>query len=200
MSVDANNAAEATNVEPAAAANAGEANETPVTIEQLMATNARLLEESRANKKAAQEYKKTVEQIELEKKKSNAEFEKLYKETESKYSGLKKQLMVNTVSSAVKEAALKAGCQKPDALLKLGDASMLEFDEESLSVNGVEMFIESVKKDYPEFFSAPKGATINTTRPGVTPPQVVTADNFGSMNKKQQMEAFEAALQAKLGK
>ena len=133
--------------------------------------NERLLNESKKYKKAYQEEKQKREELEKSELQKQAKYKELYEQTEAKYNGLYKSLVKEKVKSTVADKAAKAGCLDVDALLQLGNASLLQVDEETLEVLGADTFVEEAKKSKPYLFQSAKAPTINATTPGGTPLQ-----------------------------
>jgi hypothetical protein len=156
--------------------------------------NARLLEESKQNKKKAQEYKAALDKLTQTQLVDQQKYKELYEAEQKKYSSLHKTLVTDKVKAAVSEKASKAGAIDLDAILALGDRGLLVVDEDTLAVDGVDTFIEDLKKKKPSLFTAKSATAVNGVTPGGT---------AGSSNQKQisEMNADEirAALK-KLGK
>ena len=156
--------------EPTAnAATAPNAEATAVDVKALEVsaeTHARVLEESKRNKIKAQELKTKLEEIEKQTLLEKEEFKKLYETSEAKFQGLYKSLVKEKVKSTVSEIALKAGCVNVDDLLKLGNAELLQIDDETMMVSGVDSFVEEAKKTKPYLFKSAQTPAINAATPG----------------------------------
>ncbi len=128
--------------------------------------NARLLAESKKNKKLAQEYRSKLETLEKTKLEEQSQYKELYQKSEEKYQGLYKSLVREKIKSAVADRATKSGAIDVEAVLKLGNAELLQVDQESLEVHGVDEFVEELKKTKQYLFQPAKTPTINPATPG----------------------------------
>lgn len=128
--------------------------------------NARLLAESKKNKKLAQEYRSKLETLEKTKLEEQSQYKELYQKSEEKYQGLYKSLVREKIKTAVSERASKHGAIDVEAVLKLGNAELLQVDQESLEVHGVDEFVEELKKSKQYLFQPVKTPTINPATPG----------------------------------
>ena len=145
----------------------------PETVEQqgqsgdeANATNARVLAESKEYKKKYQATKARLEELEKSKLQEQNQYKELWQKSEEKYETLYKTLVKEKVRSAVSEKAAKAGCVDVDALLKLGDAQLLQINKETLEIDGADVFVEEAKKLKPYLFQPVKAPTINSATPG----------------------------------
>ena len=136
------------------------------TKDQAAEVNARLLDESKKYKKAYQDTRSKLEELEKSKLQEQQKYKELYEQTEQKYQGLYKSLVKEKIRSSVADKASKAGCLDVDALLKLGNAELLQLDEDTLDVHGADTFVEEAKKAKPYLFQAAKASNINATTPG----------------------------------
>lgn len=146
----------------AEAVNTAEQTETTASPE----LNERLLAESKQYKKKFQEAKAKLEELEKSKLQEQSKFKELYEKTEEKYQSLYKSLIKEKVKTAVVDKASKAGCVSVEDLLKLGNTSLLQIDEETLEVQGADVFVEEAKKEKPYLFAMAKTSTINSATPG----------------------------------
>lgn len=128
--------------------------------------NARLLAESKKNKKLAQELKAKLENIEKSGLEEQQKYKELYQKSEEKYQGLYKTLVREKIKTAVVEKASKLGAVDADAVLKLGNAELLQVDSETLEVQGVDEFVEDLRKTKHYLFQPQKTPTINPVTPG----------------------------------
>jgi len=128
--------------------------------------NERLLAESKQYKKKYQETKARLEEIEKSKLQEQSQYKELWQKSEEKYQGLYKNLVKEKVRTAVANHAQKAGCVDVEDLLKLGNAQLLQVDEESLEVMGADVFVEEARKSKPYLFTVTKAPTINSATPG----------------------------------
>jgi hypothetical protein len=133
--------------------------------------NARLLAESKKNKTLAQELKQKLAKYEAAENSAMQEqqrFKELYEKSEAARQSLFKTVIKEKIKSSVADKALKAGCVDVDGLIKLGNAELLRYDEESLEVHGVDTFVEEAMKSKPYLFQSAKTPTINPATPGGT--------------------------------
>jgi hypothetical protein len=155
----------------------------------------RLLEESKKWKKRAIEAEKLLSDKQKAESEQQGNYKKLYEEAESRYKNLYKTTVKDKVKMSLSEHAVKSGCQNLDALLKLGNSELLEYDEGDGRVNGAELFIEDAKKNHPYLFSAPKTPTINPTTPGgVSSNKKLTAADIAKLPPDQKAKAWAEAL------
>ena len=138
----------------------------PAIEEQLHATNTRLLEESRRNKLRYQEAQKKLEALENAKMAEQGKYRELFEAEKSKNEKLLQGLIKERVRSAVQKKAEQAGCLNVDALLKLGNTELLQYDDESMQVVGEEHFVERAQQDHPYLFQPKTQSVVNTTSPG----------------------------------
>jgi len=135
---------------------------------QLKATNERLLAESKKNREAYLKSKQELDRKESEYKaklEQDGKYKELYEKSAADLANLKKQNMFQTVQNQLRSAAEKAGFVKPDTILKFGNQNLLTHDEESGAVYGIDAFIESVKQELPQLFTATKTPVINPMTP-----------------------------------
>ena len=133
--------------------------------------NARLLAESKKNKATAQELKQKLAKYEAAENAAMAEqqrFKELYEKAEAARQTLFKTVIKEKIKSSVADKALKAGCVDVDGLIKLGNSELLQYDEDSLEVHGVDTFVEEAMKSKPYLFQSAKTPSINPTTPGGT--------------------------------
>lgn len=154
--------------------------------------NARLLEESKANKKKAQELQAQLDGIKRASLEKQSEFKKLYEEEKSKNDKLFKSVVNREVKNAVEKVASKAGAIDFDAVMALGDRQLLVVhqseSDDTFSVDGVETFIDDLKKKKPNLFTVTKSAAVNGVTPGGTT----------QSNKKQLKDLTKEELLAQL--
>lgn len=181
------------NETPAQAANAEVQQAVDATAtEPASEVNARLLSESKKNKALAQELKSKLAKYEVQEKsqlEEQARFKELYEKEKGQRELLLKTVIKEKIKSSVADKALKAGCVSVDDLIKLGNSELLQYDEETLDVHGVDTFVEEAMKSKPYLFKSTKTPTINAATPG----------GVGvSSNNKQLKELTVDELRAKL--
>ena len=162
--------------------------------------NARLLRESKENKAKYQAAQKELDALKKAEAEKQGEYKKLFETTESKYKELQKKVMRQTIKAKVAEAAGKSGCVNAEALLKLGDPSLLQYDEENADVMGVDIFVEEAKKNHPYLFKAAQTTNVNGTTPGgVTKVKQIGAADLAGMKKDELEVILRAGLSKKFG-
>lgn len=135
------------------------------TPEQLAATNERLLAESRKNREAYLRTKKDLEDRVKADMQKQGEYKALAEKLAAENGLLKKSFRDEKVTAEVTKALEKAGVVKAEGAWKLGRMDLLQYDEDSREVHGVQTFVDELKKEYPMLFSAPKTPVINPTVP-----------------------------------
>lgn len=128
--------------------------------------NDRLLKESKAFKSRALSAERELERIQKASLEEQGKFKEMYEATQQKYESLMKNLVKEKIKSSVSDHASKVGCVNVEALLKLGNPSLLEFDEEQGTVHGSDLFVEEARKQHPYLFNSAKTAAINSASPG----------------------------------
>lgn len=128
--------------------------------------NARLLEESKANKKLAKDLKAQLDALNKRQLTEKEDYKKLWEDSESKRKALHTTVVTKSVKEAVSEKASKAGAIDLDAIMMLGDRSLLVVDEDSLAVDGVDAYLEDLRKKKPALFTVTKSAAVNGVTPG----------------------------------
>lgn len=132
-------------------------------------THSRVLSESRKYKERAQEAEKRLQEIETKKLEEDGKYKELAESYQQKLQSQQRVNMSLAVQAAVSEPARKAGCVNVDDLLKLGDASLLEYDADTGTVSGADHFVESAKNTRPWLFQQPQRPVTNPATPGGVP-------------------------------
>jgi hypothetical protein len=116
--------------------------------------NDRLLKESKQWKAQALEHKKELEKLKEAEKKKQGKFQEIADEYKAKYEELQKKIVKQKVENALIAAAPKYGYagKSHETLLRLGDGSLLQYDEGTEEVQGVDLYLESLKKTEPALF------------------------------------------------
>ena len=166
-----------TNVTPPVANASGAVVDPAITQSQtddvsaaLKATNDRLLNESKTNKERAQRAETELASLKQKSLQDQGQFKDLYESEKQKNETLMKSVVMNAVKSGVSEAGSKQGLVSVDAAMKLGNANLLQFDTEASQVQGVDAFMDDLKKSHPYLFKASGSPGFNPTVPGGTPP------------------------------
>ena len=139
-------------------------------LNQLKATNARLLEESKSWKEKFQKTRDEMtskERAELEKSGSKDELLERYKneafENAQKAEKLKKKALEKELKFEVAKYATDA--HKIDAVIKNLPVAMIQLDEETLSVSGVKEAVDHLRKEDSYLFKALAHPTTVNVRP-----------------------------------
>lgn len=158
--------------------NPGTNDEGTMTVDQLRATNARLLEESKNWKTKYQDVKGKFTQVEQDKSEQqrkdaeeNGRYKLLWEDESKRRKTLEENQKRVGIKSAVNNVAAKMGCTSIDDLLKLGNMDALMYDETSGEVHGVESFIEEQKAKRPWLFQATGKPVINASLPSSVQPK-----------------------------
>jgi ribosomal protein L19E len=200
MSTSVNNSANAGDSN----ANASSENNTSTETTSTSSSNgsaegsaARLLEESKNWKKRATQAEKELEDLKKKEAESQGQFKKLYEEEKKRNEEISKSYIRTQVKMSVDDLAKKAGCVNVEALMKLGNPELLEYNQENGNVYGADLFIEDAKKHHPYLFSAGvKPPTINPATPGgVVPGKKLTVAEILKLPPSEQKKYWAAALQ-----
>lgn len=180
-------------IEPAANA---EANlETAKEPKQDAASVERLLAESKKYKERAQAAEKELETQRKSNLAEQGKFKELYERSVAEHLEYKKSRTAVDIKSAISLAAQKAGCINVEDLVKLGDASLLQYDEDSGQVHGLELYVQEAKKNKPYLFTQPKGAMINPAVPnGQTQEKTFNVKDVSKLPQEQKNNIWAAAL------
>lgn len=135
-------------------------------VEPPSEVNERVLAESKKYKRQAQEYKQQLEAMANAKLQEEAKYKELWQQSEQKFQTLHKSLVKEKVKAAVADKASKAGAVDVDAVMKLGNPELLQVEEDTLEVHGVDSFVDELRKAKPYLFQTAKAPTINATTPG----------------------------------
>ncbi len=143
-------------------------------LAQLEATNKRLLEESKAYK---EKYQKTRDEVAakekeaLEKTGSKDELLERYKneafEYQQKMDKLKRKALEKELKFEVAKHATDA--YKLEAVVKNLPTSLIQLDEETLSVSGVKEAIDHLRKEDSYLFKPATQPSVVTSRPSAMP-------------------------------
>lgn len=160
--------------------------------------NDRILKESKKYKSRwqeerarAQEYESKLKEIEQKKMEEQGKYRELADKYKAELETMRNNIVKDRVSNAIASACRDAGCEKPEAMMKLGNKSLLQYDDESGEVHGVDVFVEEMKREYPMLFTAGKSAVINPGAPQKQKPKetdlrklVKNADSFKELLQK----------------
>lgn len=133
--------------------------------------NARLLAESKKHKALASELKTKLAKYEAAEKSAleqQSQFKDLYEKEKKDREALLKTVVSDRIKASVAQEAAKHGCIDVDGLLKLGNKELLQYDEATLEVHGVDQYVEDTKKSKPYLFQSASKANINPATPGAS--------------------------------
>jgi len=177
--------------------------EKPLTRDELMEnfmrlkkTHERVLDESRKNKDKWQDLKTEVDTATSQRLEEQGEYKELYTALQSTLSDERKSRMKDRIQHAVSTEATKVGAVDVDDLFVLGNSELLQYDESSGSVHGVDIFIEDLKKRKPHLFGAKPSATVNPSAPGAVSlgKRTLTAGDIAKLPADQKNAVWEAAF------
>lgn len=152
--------------------------------------NARLLEESKKNKKLAQEWKAKAETFEKERLAAQGKEKERADYFEKKYTELKHLTVKSSVKNALTLAAQKAGARDLDAVFALANKELIQYDETSNEVLGADQAVEELKKTKDYLFVPQKAPTINGASPGGVVKGV--SKKYNEMTKDEIMSQLRA--------
>jgi hypothetical protein len=162
--------------------------------------NDRLLRESKEYKQRAQALAKELETIKAAKAVESGDYKKLFEQAQAKLEAQNKTVMKNAIMTKLTQVGTKRGCVDADALFKLGNKELLQYDEESGEVIGAELFVEDAAQRMSYLFSSQKPAAINGVNPsGVIKPKTITASDLSSLSKADMGAVLREGLLKKLG-
>lgn len=147
---------------------------------ELESQNRRLLDESKKYKSNWQKIKEEQAAKEQKTLEEQGRYKDLYAQKDQEYKSLVQSLMREKVSSAVKMQASRYGCVDETALLKLGNSELLQYDEETQAVHGVDAYLEDAKTKFPFLFKQSQTPSVNNAQPQgvVTQPKPKTAKEY----------------------
>lgn len=155
----------------------------------------RLLQESKKFKERAFKAEKELEGIKKAQLTQQGEYKRLYEETQAKLEQKEKAIVREKVSSALVAEATKLGCVATDAVLKLVNAELLQWDDSSSTVHGAEVALGEVKQKYPMLFQRQATAVINPSTPnGVDKEKKLSAHDIAKLPHSQKMEAWKKLM------
>jgi rhamnose utilization protein RhaD (predicted bifunctional aldolase and dehydrogenase) len=139
-------------------------------LDRLRATNSRLLEES---KKYKQQKRETdLKLLDAEGKKDEI-IKTLQEELEEKRNFISQheQEKINDfIVSEIAKKAEKYGCEDWDHLIHLGNTDLIEFDEETNTVKGIDLFFEQAMNNerFKKFFTKIEKVKTNNSLPSMS--------------------------------
>lgn len=135
----------------------------PNNIEALENKNRELLGKMKAEREKREELEKRLDAIEQEKLESQGKYQDINKSLKERLSAIEKEkqdavnrFRFNAIDSSLKQAALEAGCERPDAVLKLleeQEKAAIQVDENyRVDTTTVNPILERMKAEYPMLF------------------------------------------------
>ncbi len=163
--------------------------------EAVLKKNRELLGVNKNLKSELEEIKSKFDELENNRLASEGKKDDLLKKLQENLSEKEKALKTmqakyayNVVTNQVKTFAEKAGCLNADHLLKLGDLSTLEVDENfNVPQDGIKGFIESLQKEAPYLFKK-DAPNINDKKPTAN---VTTKKPLDQMTKEEILEELK---------
>ena len=131
-----------------------------------METHKRVLQESKLFKERALKAESVLQKNEQVNLEEQGKFKELSERYKTKLETLEQREVETNLNNAVQQYATKAGCVNIESLMKLGDASLLQYDQKTGQVHGVELFIEDSQKNHPYLFGSKSTPNINHGMPG----------------------------------
>lgn len=164
---------------------------------KLQSKTNRLEDESRKYKRNWHQEKQTNESREKVALEEQGKFKELYEAERSKNDEYYKSIVRTKVEHAIQSQAAKAGCVSTDALIKLGNPDLLQYDETSGTVIGAETYIEEAKKSNPFLFAQRSNVSINPMTPGgagIGAPKKLSGKDLLGMSHTDRTEMYAKLL------
>jgi hypothetical protein len=183
------NEADALNVSDADASNnsvnANQSADAPKPVEY--SEFKKVIEQRQAEKKARKELEEKLHAIEKKAAEEQGKYKELYEKRESQYNELYGSWLKDKVQSSVQKALIKAGCIDDELALTAGRSELLEFDESTGKVDGVESWLQDLKERKPVLFQSVKTPTINPATPGggLRETATVPVEDVSKLSKEQ---------------
>lgn len=164
--------------------------------------NPRLLRESKEWKAKYFALKNEREEAEKKRLESQQEWKALAERLTNENKSLKDIYKTEKLRAAVHDRALRAGCINIEDLLKVGDQSLLQYDEEAQVWQGAEIFIEEARRLKPYLFQqkgASRSLTINSVTPGGVPEKKTSSAEIANMKPgdPRKLSAWIDAMKSK---
>lgn len=158
----------ATNVADATANAANESTETQETNDDgvLVNVNTRLLNDARKWKKRAMDAEAEKKRLEEKTLTSQGEYKVLYEKAVAEKAQLESAIKDGEKRRALERAAAEAGCIDLDGFISLGDQSLLVYDDETKTYDGIDAYRDDLRKRKSYLFQQKSGAQINPAKPG----------------------------------
>jgi hypothetical protein len=168
-------------------------------LEALRASKQRVEEESKKYKKNWQELRLEAEERQKKFLEEQGKFKELYEVERKKNDDMFKNFVKTKVQQSVSSVAQKFGCVSVDALLKLGNADYLQYDEATGNVIGVETFVEEAKKTNPFLFSGSVRNNVNPNMPTMTQekPFSLNRESFSKLSTTDKRSLLSQVLKGK---
>lgn len=153
--------------------------EKPNNIEALENKNRELLGKIKSEREKREELAARLDAIEQEKLESQGKYQDINKSLKERLAQIEKEkndsinkFRLNAINSSLKQAALEAGCEKPEAVLKLlerEEKEMITVDENYMVDNQtVSPILERIKNEYPMLFKK-SSVPVKDLTPGAIP-------------------------------
>lgn len=152
-------------------------------VESAEQVNQRLLNESKKYKEQFKTVKQELDSYKKQQLEEQGRWQEIAQQKEQELQQFQEAFITEKVNASLSRAAEKSGCIDIDALMKLGDHDLLEFDEETMAIGGVDAFIENAKHKYSFLFRNTQVPQVNSMRPGgpVQEPKAYTAQDIAKI-------------------
>jgi hypothetical protein len=126
----------------------------------------RILKESKAWKKRAQEAEQRLKDVEEKTLKEQQNYKQLYEKKNKELEILAQKMMGDKKKLALQVAAQKWKVRDLHDAMGLGNKELLQYDQEADNFVGVDEFFEDLKNRKPYLFESEKAAVATPARPG----------------------------------
>lgn len=129
-------------------------------------THLRVLKESQKYKQRALEAEQKLEADQKAQLEEQGRYKELADTYKTRLEELTRREATTSLTTAVQSIASKEGCVDVNALMKLGNSELLQYDSAAGTVEGVELFVQDAKEKVPYLFKAGSTPKINAVTPG----------------------------------
>jgi hypothetical protein len=161
----------------------------PNNIEALENKNRELLGKMKAEREKRDELEKRLDAIEQEKLESQGKYQDINKSLKERLAAIEKEkqdavnkFRFNAIDSSLKQAALEAGCERPDAVLKLledQEKAEIQVDENyRVDKTTVNPILERMKAEYPMLFKKTSIPVKDFPPTGIMPTEKKTEEDI----------------------
>jgi hypothetical protein len=159
----------------------------------------RVVDQRQHIKKELRDAKAQLEKIANEKAAEQGQWQEMFQKRDSQYKDLHQSWLKDKVQLGVSTALNGAGCIDGELALAAGRGDLLEFDETTGQVGGVDMWLQDVKERKPHLFQPVRTPTINPSVPGggaraTSTVQTRAYDQMSSEELMQQLAAVSKQL------